>query len=66
MSRQLCRGCLLFGESVIRVLLYLHREEFYHEQGAFKKNEYLKLLTRDGGHNRESMWDQSSTVCIKE
>ena len=30
-SRLLCRGCLLFGESVIRVLLYLHQEEFYHE-----------------------------------
>ena len=30
-SCPLCRGCPLFGESVIRVLLYLHREEFYHE-----------------------------------
>ena len=29
------------------------------------KNEYLKLLTQDGGHNRETRCDQSSTVCIK-
>ena len=30
-SRPLCRSCPLFGGSVIRVLLYVHREEFYHE-----------------------------------